>query len=295
MAQVSFDVASTMQNENSQFNNDVEFFTLVNDGDEAIVRFLHDSTASFNIMTVHTVQVGGKWRKVNCIRQPQEPTDVCPLCASGNNISNRFFIHMLVYKKNEQGQMVAKPAVWERSFSYATKLKSLLDEYGPLTNELFKIKRNGAKGSMDTTYDILYCSPKVYDGAQYPLVDNAFGNWTELGTIVMNKDAMAMNTFLATGSFPEVQQTNAQNNAAPAAQPQYVPKSEAAPAYAQPAAPTPTYTAPAQAAPAYVAPTAAPAAAPVAPQATTPIDTPPWMNPASTAPASPGTPPSRYY
>ena len=295
MAQVSFDVAATMQNENSQFNNDVEFFTLVNDGDEAIVRFLHDSTATFNIMTVHTVQVGGKWRKVNCIREPQDPTDVCPLCASGNNISNRFFIHMLVYKRDEKGQLVAKPAVWERSFSYATKLKSLLDEYGPLSGELFKIKRNGAKGSMDTTYDILYCSPKVYDGSQYPLVDNPFGGWTELGTIVMNKDGVAMNTYLATGSFPEApQQSNATPAApAPAAQPAYVPKTESAPAYQAPA--QPQYTAPvATAQPSYTTPPATPVA-PAAPVAPAPVDTPPWMNPNTTAaPVNPGAP-SRYY
>ena len=274
MAQVSFDVAATMQDNNTQFNSNVEFFTLANDGDEAIVRFLHDSTASFNIMTVHTVQVGGKWRKVNCIREPQEPTDVCPLCASGNNISNRFFIHMLVYSKDASGNIVAKPAVWERGFNYATKLKNLIDEYGPLSNEIFKVKRCGAKGSMDTTYEILYCSPKVYNSEMYPLVENSFGTWTELGTIVMNKDAMAMNTFLATGSFPEVQQ--AANNAAPVAapQPEYVPK----------AAPV-EYAAP-------VTPAAAPA--PVAAQPTAPVDTPPWMNPGANT-AGPGRPAPRYY
>lgn len=290
MAQVSFDVASTMQQENSQYNSDVEFFTLVNDGDEAIVRFLHDSTASFNIMTVHTVQVGGKWRKVNCIREPQDPTDVCPLCASGNNISNRFFIHMLVYKKDESGNIVPKPAVWERSFSYATKLKSLLDEYGPLTGELFKIKRNGVKGSMDTTYDILYCSPKVYDNAAYPMVENAFGSWTELGTIVMNKDATAMNTFIATGSFPETHQP-AQPAAAPA-QPQYVPKAEVAQPVAAPVPTAPTQT--------YVAPTAAPAytqpntVAPAQPAAGAPTENLPWMNPAVTQTGAPARP-TRYY
>ena len=85
MAQVSFDVASTMQENNTQYSNSVEFFTLANDGDEAIVRFMYDDVSQFNIMTVHSIQVGGKWRKVNCIREPQESTDICPLCASGNN------------------------------------------------------------------------------------------------------------------------------------------------------------------------------------------------------------------
>ena len=293
IAQVSFDVAATMQSENTQYNNNVEFFTLVNDGDEAIVRFLYDSTEAFNIMTVHTVNVGGKWRKVNCLREPQDPTDVCPLCASGSNITNRFFIHMLVYKKDQQGQIVPVPAVWERGFNYATKLKSLLDEYGPLSNELFKVKRNGAKGSMDTTYDIMYCSPKVYDSTQYPLIDNPFGNWKELGTIVLEKDATAMNTFLMTGSFPEAP-TQSNANTAPV-QPQYIPKAEvpqntsmpqqpviSAPVYAQPA-----YTAPVSAQPAQVAP---PSSAPVT---EAPVQNLPWMNPSVTS-ATPNKP-TRYY
>lgn len=276
MAQVSFDVASSMQDNNStQYSNNVEFFNLANDGDEAIVRFMHDDVSSFNILTVHNVQVGGKYRKVNCIRQPQEPTDMCPLCASGNNISNRFFIHLLVYTQDASGNIVCKPQVWERGFNYATRLKSLLDEYGPLSNELFKVKRKGAKGSMDTTYDILYCNPKIYNNESYPINSDAFNNYNELGTIVMNKDAVAMNTFIATGSFPEVQQTqNNNSNAAPA----YTPKPEVnnvAPTYNNVPNVTPVN---------------------VPPSNNTPniTGTPPWMNPNTTT-APTGGPGPRYY
>ena len=284
MAQVSFDVAAKVQAENQQYSNNVEFFALGDDGDEAVVRFMYDSTASFNIMTVHDVEIGGgKWRKVNCIRDPQQPTDMCPLCASGNSITNKFFIRMIVYKRDESGKIVAKPMVWERGFSYATRLKSLIDEYGPLTQELFKIKRNGARRSMDTTYDILYCSPKVYNSAEYPMVEDAFKDYNELGTIVLNKDAVAMNTFLATGSFPATQ-SNANTNATPAE------VTNAQPIPQAPATPQPPYVEPSP----YAVPTApaaptAPAPAP-APGTT---DTPPWMNaPAGTAPQRPG---PRFY
>ena len=268
MAQVSFDVASTMQENNTQYSNSVEFFTLANDGDEAIVRFMYDDVSQFNIMTVHSIQVGGKWRKVNCIREPQEPTDICPLCASGNNISNKFFIHMLVYTQDNNGNITSKPVVWERGFNYATRLKTLLDEYGPLSGELFKVKRKGAKGSMDTTYDILYCNPKIYNADMYPINTGAFKDYNELGTIVLNKDAVAMNTFIATGAFPESQQANTSNSA-----PAYVPKPEVNTTPVSNAAPVvPSNTAP----------------------VATPSTTPPWMNPGVTtaAPAGPG---PRYY
>lgn len=266
MAQVSFDVASSMQeNSTPQYNNSVEFFTLVNDGDEAIVRFMYDDVSTFNIMTVHSVQVGGKYRKVNCIRQPQEPTDMCPLCASGSNIANRFFIRMLVYSQDANGNITCKPMVWERGFNYATRLKSLLDEYGPLSNELFKVKRKGAKGSMDTTYDILYCNPKIYNNESYPVNTEAFKGYQELGTIVMDKDAVAMNTFLATGSFPEAQQPQ---TATPTTQTQaYMPKPEVA------QTPVPNVVTP------NVAPT---------------TNTPPWMNPSTTTVPT-GGPGPRYY
>lgn len=278
MAQVSFDVASTMEQERGQYNNDVEFLNLPNDGDEAIVRFLYDNTSQFNIMTVHEVKLNNKFRKVNCIREPQDPIHVCPLCASGNNIKNSFFIHMLVYKKDAQGNITPVPTIWERGFSYATRLKRLLDEYGPLTGELFKIKRNGARGSMDTTYDIMYCSPKVYTPEVYPLIDNPFGNWKELGTIVLNKDDVAMNTFIQTGVFPTAQDNSNTPTPVPAptpVQPEYVPKAEVN------QAPTPTYTAPAPIQPAQT--TTAPAA---------PSDL-PWMNPSVTS-AAPARP-TRYY
>ena len=276
MAQVSFDVASSMQDNNStQYSNNVEFFNLVNDGDEAIVRFMHDDVSSFNILTVHNVQVGGKYRKVNCIRQPQEPTDMCPLCASGNNISNRFFIHLLVYTQDANGNIICKPQVWERGFNYATRLKSLLDEYGPLSNELFKVKRKGARGSMDTTYDILYCNPKIYNNESYPINRDAFNNYSELGTIVMNKDAVAMNTFIATGSFPEVQQTqNNTSNVAPA----YTPKPEVNNV-------APTYN---------NAPNVAPVNVPPSNNTPNTTGTPPWMNPNTTT-APTGGPGPRYY
>ena len=222
MAQVNFDDALKMETTRQDGNNNqFEFFTLKNDGDSAVVRFVYNSTAEFEIFTVHNVNIGGKLKKISCLRSPSDPSSLCPLCESGNSIYNRFFIRMLEYRVSPQGQIIPQPVVWERSMSYATKLKSLMDEYGPLSQNLFKIVRHGAAGSQDTTYDIMFCSPQVYSPQMYPPVENAFNDVKLLGTVIMNKNYQEIQQFVTTGSFPA--NTSNAVTAAPVAPPQYAP------------------------------------------------------------------------
>lgn len=224
MAQVNFETAQQIEEVRPRGGlGSFEFFNLKNDGDQAVVRFMYKDLSDFDIFTVHNVTINGKYRKVSCIRDPHDATEACPLCASGNSISNRFYIKMIEYRVNDQGQVEIHPVVWERSMSYASKLKSMLEEYGPLEDCLFKVKRNGAAGSMDTTYDIMFCSPKVYSDETYPKIEDAFKDTKFLGTIVLDKTYAEIETFLATGAFPATTQPQA---SAPAnvAPPQYTPK-----------------------------------------------------------------------
>ncbi len=203
MAKVSFDTAVSSMNTDSNNNNSVGFLTLKNDGDEAIVRIMHDSVDDFDIVTVHPITLGGKFRSVSCIREPREPIDNCPLCKNGTKIQSKIFIHMIQYTTNANGQIEAKPVVWERSISYATKLKNDIDEYGPLSNCIFKIKRNGKAGDMQTTYDMKLGNPNMYNEASYPKLDNAFANYSACGTIVLDKTYDEIATFVSTGAFPD--------------------------------------------------------------------------------------------
>lgn len=274
MAQISLDAIpeSAVNGNGGQFNS-VDFFNLRNDGDEAIVRIMHDSTESFNIFAVHDrVSVGGKTRKVNCLRDPKEPTENCPLCASGSPLAYRMFINMTQYFKNDQGHIESKPVVWERGIGYATKLKSMIETYGPLSECLMKIKRNGAAGSQDTTYDILYCPPKMYPDEMYPMDKAPFEKYSALGSIILNKSFSELTAFLQTGVFPA--SNNAPQTAPAPAVDAYQPKTEtvAPPAATPTAAPTPQdlpWVAPnPAAAPAVATPSAAPSAtgAPARPQ-----------------------------
>lgn len=199
MAKISYENVQ-QQSENTNTSN-VSYFSLKNDGDEAIVRIMHDSVDTFDIHTVHTVKVNDKFRKVECIREPHQPLNACPLCEGGEKIQQRIYIQMIQYVV-DNGQIVPKAVVWERPAStYAKKLKALIDEYGVLSDYIFKVKRNGAAGSMDTSYELMLGHPNLYPNDKYPKV-NLFEGYNSLDHAVMNKGYNDMVTFINTGNFP---------------------------------------------------------------------------------------------
>lgn len=174
------------KNSNNSGKPSVSFFSLKNDKDFAIVRFMHDSPDDFDIVAGHRMTVNDKLRMVNCIRDAHEPTDNCPLCRAGKNLEYRLYIHLIEYVKNENGKVIAMPRVWERSAAYVNTLTNLMNEYGPLSDNIFKIVRNGEKGSKSTTYDITYGKPDIYREEIYPKVNDAFKDYKAVGTIVLD-------------------------------------------------------------------------------------------------------------
>lgn len=289
MARISFETFQETAN-NNQGNYDVKLFSLKDDGDEAIVRIMHDSVADFDIITTHTVKIGDNYRKVSCIRDPREPLDNCPLCKSGSNIQQRFFIHMIQYEKDQTGNITATPVVWERAAKeYATKLTTLMQEYGPLSDNVFKIRRNGKKGDMGTTYEILYGNPNIYRPDIYPKDATPFEGYTALGKIVFDKTFEEINEYLATGNFPQRQRQEASATGV-VTQQSYTPLVEAAPPVEQfapaqaPVAPQPMAGGYVQPQSSAVPPTYVP---PVMPQ-TTPVA------PVGSPTAAPSRP-ARYY
>lgn len=309
MAKVHFnDIPEDSGNNTNNYQNEVNFFSLRNDNDEAIVRFLCDSVDEFDILTVHDIEVGGKYRKISCLRDPREPTENCPFCKSGARISNRFFIRLIQYVESQDpasGARIVTPKamIWERSTAYAKTLKSYLENYGPMSDVICKIIRHGKAGDMQTTYEIVpNLSKNVYRDDVYVKVADIFGDFNTLGTIVMNKSFEDSSHFIMTGDFPAA--PSAQNNTAPvqpaaAPQPAVTPRTYApaqptaapqpAPQYApaQPAMTTPTNGAPVETPVAQPAPQYAPAAQPQfnTPAASQPVRqtwTPPAANTATT-------------
>lgn len=204
MAQINFSDVSTSENLSSQ--NQVGFFNLQNDGDEAVVRFMVDSIEDLEILTVHNIYVDGKYRQISCVRDPREPMEKCPLCARDDKVRQVVFIKMIQYIATPNG-IEAKPVVWQRNAStYAFKIKGYLDNYGPLSNILCKVIRHGAKGDMKTTYDIIpNLNPTQFPQEQYPVDREAFNDYKACGRVVLDKTAEEIETFIQTGNFPSNQ------------------------------------------------------------------------------------------
>ena len=205
MAKVNFNDVANQREDRANFSNGVGFFnSLKDDGDETIVRFMHDDVYSFDIASVHNLSIGGKFRKVNCLRgSMSEPLSTCPLCEAGEKLQTRIFIHLIEYTKGQNGEVVATPKVWERSIAYATKLKDFMEDYTPLSDYVFKVKRRGAKGSMDTTYSIVPLNPAQYPTSMFPKQEDAFKDYTVIGKVVSDKSAEEMQAYLQTGEFPD--------------------------------------------------------------------------------------------
>lgn len=311
MARVNFDTAmateaATTTSNNPNNSSDVGFLMLRNDGDEAIVRFMYDSTDEFDIHTVHTnVKIGERFREVNCLRNPLEPMDNCPFCQAQMPLQQKFVIKMTQYViDNTTGQITPKPVVWERSIAYARTLRGYLDNYGPLTDILCKIIRHGRAGDQRTTYEIIpNLNKQIYRDDLYPKVPDIFGDYDPLGRLIYDKNAEEMNTYLQTGNFPLRNNRQGNQDAAGVTARTYTPAANEPQVSIPPRSnPTPFNAAPSYAASANQEPTYAPTVTPnAASQQTAPTytqaprQTLPWETPNSTTNAGGFERPVRRY
>lgn len=245
MARISYEDFENQQNQQpanpvftagSHQTNYVRYFSLKNDGDEAIVRFMYENASQFDILTVHTTKLNNWDRKISCIRDPREPINNCPFCKAGRKVEQKFFIKLIEYTKDEHGNVVATPKIWERSAIYVKTLKSFMDEYSPISDYVFKIKRAGKAGDKSTTYTILPCNPAVYSPAVYKKDESLFSNYKVLGNFVLDKNFDEMYAMLggttqqepqATQPQTQQQYTQPQQTYTAPTQRQYTPQSQA--------------------------------------------------------------------
>jgi hypothetical protein len=207
----------------------VNYFRLKDDGDEAIVRFAYTSKEEFNIVTIHSIKTTNKegkefFKSVFCLRDLRDPVSKCPLCASGDKVVNKFYVKLIeyVHVKDQNGkiiEVIPKARVWERPASFSLKLGSFVDEYGDLTETLFKIKRRGVHKSKETDYDILPANTTVYKPEAHPKNFSDFEGFKIAGSFYMVKTAEEMEQFLETGEFPKVSITTTAAEPKPVAAP----------------------------------------------------------------------------
>ena len=139
------------------------WFQLKDDGDSATVRLLHrgeigtdengETDYDFDIFEVHKLDVDGSGKDRTCLCTGES----CEFCKSGNKPQLRMFVQMLnLDEENKEKQL----QLWERGITDIKNLIGLTGEYGDLTKRDIKIKRSGAKGSKQTTYQYYPKDPK---------------------------------------------------------------------------------------------------------------------------------------
>lgn len=185
-----FENQTNKPNETKNNTYKVSFFSLKDDGDEAIVRFAYNSIKQFDVETVHKVSEDGKWKSVSCLRNGYEPKEVCPLCASGNQAHQKMYVKLIQYERDEDGKVTPRAKIWERpaegKSDFAKELSSYLAEYGDLTNYVFKIKRFGARGSLGTTYQVIPTNQAMYSPEIYTKDFSAFEGYDLVKNHVIN-------------------------------------------------------------------------------------------------------------
>lgn len=177
---------STQQKSDTPF---IGYFKLADDGDEAIVRFNYSTPDDLynDVLTVHPGNAETKWKKINCINDVKAGVTNCPLCAAGVPLQQRFFIKLVEYVRADDGSIVPYARVWDRPTSYIQILANLFAEYGDISDCVFKIKRSGAKGDMQTTYSIMFGNPSIYNNQLYVKDFSAFDGYKIIGSQVLDK------------------------------------------------------------------------------------------------------------
>ena len=125
------------------------YFSLKGDGDTAYVRFLYDTADDIEGYAVHEVEIDGKKRYVNCLREYNQSVDDCPFCKAKKFQVAKLFVPL--YNEDEQ-----KVQVWERGKKFFAKMSGICARYNkaPIVAQTFEIQRNGKPGDTSTTYEI---------------------------------------------------------------------------------------------------------------------------------------------
>lgn len=165
------------------------YFSLKNDKDIARVRFMYNGIEDVEGYAVHQVEIDGKKRYVNCLREYNEPVDKCPFCKAKMFTTAKLFIP--IYNMDEE-----RVQVWERGKKFISKISSICARYPNVVSHIFEIERNGKKGETTTTYEIYEVDRDETILEDLPEFEDP------LGTLVLDKTAEEMEFYLDKEYFP---------------------------------------------------------------------------------------------
>ncbi len=167
------------------------FFSLQNDGDQAQVRFMYDSIEDVEAFSVHTITHPNNPKAslyVNCLREYNDPVDMCPFCKAQVATQVKLFIPVFDVESGTT-------KTWDRGKKFIPRISSICNRYpnDSIASHIFTIERNGAKGDTSTTYEIWETEQD----------DTTLEDLPELPNVpVKNKTAEDMEYYLQEGVFP---------------------------------------------------------------------------------------------
>lgn len=227
-----FDFLEFTSKEDKGSSAKVKYFnTLKNDGDETLVRFNYDSSSDFKVVSVHRVESDGKFLSVSCLRDMYEKKDEkcsCPFCRNGNKypVKIKTYVQMIEYTKDENGNVVANPVVWERGSGIVNDIlgafndgvtNALFPKDTPLRDVVFKIRRQGKAHSTDTRFVISAGNPIMYPDTVYTKDFSSLEGYDASKHVYWVKTADEINRFLETGSFKEKEESKEDGSVSKAA------------------------------------------------------------------------------
>lgn len=169
------------------------FFSLKGDGDSAVVRFLYNDVDDVEGYAVHEVEIDGKKRYVNCLRDYNSPIDDCPFCRAKKYQVAKLFVPL--YNEDEQ-----KVQIWERGKKFFAKISGICSRYNkaPIFQQTFEIVRNGKPNDTQTTYEIYRTEDDIDKDVRLDDYDMP----EILGGTILDKSAEDMEFYLDAGYFP---------------------------------------------------------------------------------------------
>lgn len=183
----------------------VGYFKLIDDGDEALVRFDYTNPSELMLAHVHDEPVANnKHRRVLCLREnARDDMSKCPLCARGDKYFAKVYLKLIEYSRNEQGRIDVHAKIWERPASFSDTIAEYINTYGGLHDVVFKIKRVGAKGSKDTQYIMTPLpSPMYSEDKGYVKDFSDFEDFKLYPHSFLSKSKEDIEEYIRTGDFP---------------------------------------------------------------------------------------------
>jgi len=140
----------------------IDFFRLKDDGDHALVRFLHKNDEDLPLFLVHEIEIDGKNKFIECLE------DGCPFCESGDAPKLKLFISVYEYDTYDEvkscfkeGSLAGSVKIWDRGPAMIDTLIAFIDKKGNLDNRDYEIQRKGAKGDKKTQYILWPADDKI--------------------------------------------------------------------------------------------------------------------------------------